>query len=76
MLLSIAVAGGVVAVLGWALVFLARSGHVANGMIELLKAAPIPLGVIAILALARNAQARAVAAAIVTRASRLGSLRP
>ena len=65
-LLSIAVAGGVVAMLGWALVFLARSGHVANGMIELLKVAPIPISAIVILAIARTPRARAIAAAAVT----------
>jgi hypothetical protein len=64
--LSLAVMGCVLAMMGWALLFLQRSGHLMNGVSEILKAAPIPLGVIAILALARNAQARAVAAGIVT----------
>ena len=65
-MLSIAVVGCVLAMFTWALVFLGRSGHAANGIIELAKAAPIPIGIIAILVLARTPRARTIAAALVT----------
>jgi hypothetical protein len=66
LLASIAVAGAVLAMLAWALVFLGRSSHVGNGLLELLRVAPIPIGVIAVLAWARTPRARVVAAALVT----------
>ena len=48
-LVSLTKAWLVAAMLAWGLVFLARSGHVWNGLIELAKAAPIAVSAIAIL---------------------------
>jgi hypothetical protein len=65
-LASFAVGAGMLAMLGRALAFLGRSDHTANGVIEILKAAPIPISVIAILLLARTSRARAIAATAIT----------
>lgn len=64
-LASVVVAGGVVALLAWAVAFSARSGHGMDALVEVLKAAPIAIGAIAILAFARTMRARTVAAAAV-----------
>ncbi len=60
------VIAAVLAILAWAVIFSERSGHGGEALSEVLKTAPIPLGVILVLALARSARARAVAAAAVT----------
>jgi hypothetical protein len=62
---SIAVAAGAVAILAWAVAFSALSGHGTDALVEVLKAAPIAIGAIAILALAGTVRARALAAAAV-----------
>jgi hypothetical protein len=64
-LASVAVAAGVVAMLAWAVTFSARSGHGTQALVEVLKTAPIALGAILILAVARRGRARALAAAVV-----------
>jgi hypothetical protein len=66
LLASIAVGGCALAMVAWGLNFLRQTGHAGNGLIEVLKATPILIGVILILALARSARARAIAAAVVT----------
>jgi hypothetical protein len=65
-LASVAVGGCALAFVAWGLMFLRQTDHAGNGLIEVLKAAPIPIGVILILALARTARARTIAAAMVT----------
>jgi hypothetical protein len=65
-LASVAVAGCALAMVAWGLIFLRRTDHAGNGIIEVLKAAPIPIAVILILAVARTTRARAIAAAVVT----------
>jgi hypothetical protein len=65
-LASSAISAGVVGMLAWAVVFSARSGHGVEAFVEVLKAAPIAIGAIAILALARTRRSRVVAAAVVT----------
>lgn len=64
-LASVAVSAGVAALLGWAVAFSARSDHGIDALVEVLKAAPVALGAIAILAFARTPRARVVAAAAV-----------
>jgi hypothetical protein len=62
-LLAAAVAGAVLAIMAWAVIFSGRSGHAADAAFEVLRMAPFPLLVIAILSLARKAPARQWAAA-------------
>src|SRR5262245_14198589 len=50
-LASIAIAAGVIAMLAWAVSFSARSGHGVDAFVEVLKATPIAIGPIRILAL-------------------------
>jgi len=65
MVTSIAAAAGVAALLAWAVAFSAGQGHGAEAMVAVLKAAPIALGAIAILAFARAPRARVIAASAV-----------
>ncbi|MEA2902757.1 MAG: hypothetical protein QOI12_144 [Alphaproteobacteria bacterium] len=62
---SIVTAAGGVAILAWAVIFMARSGHGMAALHAVLQTAPIGLGAILVLALARAARARTVAAAVV-----------
>jgi hypothetical protein len=62
---TVAVAAAL-AIIAWAVIFSARSGHAGSATIEALRMAPIPLIVIVVLALARTAPARRRAAAAVT----------
>src|SRR5262245_33912335 len=50
-LASVAVAAGVIVMLAWAVAFSARSGHGVDAFVEVLKATPIAIGPIRILAL-------------------------
>src|SRR5262245_9401910 len=64
-LLSIAIAAGVIALLAWAVAFSEHHwGKGTQAFLEILKAAPIALGTILILAFARTARARTVVAAV------------
>ncbi len=64
-LMSIVAAAGVVALLTWAVAFSSHHwGKGTEAFLEILKAAPIALGTILILALARTARARAVVAVV------------
>ena len=65
LLFTAVVAVGASAVLGWAIVFSGRSGHAGAAALEVLRMAPFPLLVIAILCAARTASARQWAAAAV-----------
>jgi hypothetical protein len=66
MMASVGLVAGVVALLAWAVIFSAQQGYGRESLIAVLMAAPIALGVIAILAFARTPRARAIAASIVT----------
>ncbi|MBX9589912.1 MAG: YfhO family protein [Hyphomonadaceae bacterium] len=59
-----AVAGGALALVGWAVAFSAKSDHAWDSLRQVMKAAPIALMVIAALWLARSARARVAAAAL------------
>jgi hypothetical protein len=59
------VAGGALAILASAVMFSQRSGHGGAALVAVLTTAPISLGVIALLALARTPRARATAAVLV-----------
>jgi hypothetical protein len=64
-LLSIGIAAGVIALLTWAVVFSEHHwGKGTQAFVEILKAAPIALGTILILTLARTPRARTVVAAV------------
>jgi hypothetical protein len=64
-LASVMIAAGVVALLAWAVAFSEHhSGKGTQAFLEILKAAPIAFGTILILALARTARARAIAASV------------
>lgn len=62
---SIVVVAGTLAILAAAVMFSRRSGHGGAAFVAVLTAAPITLGVIALLALMRTAHARAAAAVLV-----------
>ena len=65
MIASMIVSAGALAIVASAVMFSQRSGHGGAALMAVLMTAPIPLGVIALLALARTPRARAVAAALV-----------
>jgi hypothetical protein len=62
---NLVVGGCALAMLVSGVLFLGRSGHIGFGLFEVVKAAPLPIGVIAMIALARTPRARAVVAAMV-----------
>jgi hypothetical protein len=63
--LRLAVAGGGMALVGWAIAFSGRSGHAWDSFREVLKAAPVVIAVVGTLALARSTHARRLAAACI-----------
>jgi hypothetical protein len=62
---NLAAGGCALAMLGLGILFLERSGHIGFGLFEIVKTAPLPIGVIAMIASARTPRARTVVAAIV-----------
>ena len=66
---SVIVAAAALAVVGAAVTFSHRSGHGGAALLAILMTAPIPFGVIALLAFSRTAQARALAAILVAAAA-------
>jgi hypothetical protein len=62
---SVVVVAGALAIITWAIALSGRTGHAGAAFIEILKVAPIPILVIAALAVARTEQSRVWAAGIV-----------
>lgn len=63
LVLATAVVGGALAIVAWAVIFSSRSGRAASAAWEILRMAPFPVLVVAILIYARTAAARRWAAA-------------
>jgi hypothetical protein len=65
LLANIAAGSCALAMLAAGILFLGRSGRIELGVLATIKTAPIPLGIMALLALARTARGRATAAAVI-----------
>jgi hypothetical protein len=62
---NLAIALCALAIVASGIVFMGRSGRIEFGIVQTIKTAPVPIGMIALLALARRPRARALAAAVV-----------